>query len=236
MNAIILAAGVGLRMRDVAQRGHKAFLTIGGISIIERTIRYLHEADIYDITIVVGHKRELFKVLEDKYGVQLVVNRKYSTNNNLHSLELVLDKIGDTFIIHGDVVLFKNIFKQEENHTFFYTIYKKSRGIPLLHPVTNKQRLIEGVETYAGGDTVTTLLGISYWSKEDVHHLRTFYENCVTTKLKKKFHCEWDHEVVKLYDTFPIEAHQIDRKYAKDINLMRDYLGACYIYDQLWKK
>ena len=204
MNAIILAAGVGLRMREIAQKGHKALLPIGDNTIIERTIQHLLEANITDITIVTGHKREMFASFEKTYGVQLVYNRKYSLNNNLRSLEMVLDRIGDTFIIHADVVLYKNIFKNEEKNTFFYTILKESKGIPLLHPVVNKHRIIQDIETYAGPNEVTTLLGVCFWAKEDVVYLKDFFTNEVDEKLKKKFHCEWESIVLRLKDVFPI--------------------------------
>ena len=235
MNAVILAAGVGLRIREVALRGSKTLLPIGRIPMIERVIMYLHEAGIKDITIVTGHRKEHFLPLKEKYQVELLHNKKYSVNNNLHSLEMVLDKIGDTFIIHGDVAIFKNVFKQEEKKSFFYTIFKESRGIPLLHPEINKARVITDFYKYAGEDTVTTLLGMSYWTKEDANHLREYFATHITEKIKRKHFTEWEEEILNLSKEIPIEAHQIDRKYARDVNLMRDYLEACYIYDEYWK-
>lgn len=236
MNAVILAAGVGLRMREVARNGHKALLPIGNITIIERTIQYLLEASIEDITIVTGHRRELFEPFKKKYGVQLVYNRKYSLNNNLHSLELVLDRIGDTFIIHADVVLYKNIFKTKEEHTMFYTILKESRGVPQLHPIVNRKRIIQSIETYAGPKKEITLLGVCYWAKADVSYLKDYFEHEVSEKMKRKFRCEWESIILNLIHTFPIEGRQLDRKYARDINIMRDYYEAYLIYDQIWDK
>lgn len=236
MNAIILAAGIGLRMREISQNGHKALLPIGDKSIIERTICHLLEAGIDDITIVTGHRKELFEPLKEQYGVTLLYNRKYSLNNNLRSLEMVLDKIGDTFVIHGDVVLYKNIFNKEEDHTFFYTILKESKGVPVLHPVVNKRRIMQRIETYAGGDTVTSLLGVCFWAKQDVHYLKEFYETQISDKMKRKFLCEWESIVLELLHSFPIEGRQIDRKYARDINIMMDYYDAYCTFDQFWDK
>ncbi|MEG0274062.1 MAG: NTP transferase domain-containing protein [Longicatena sp.] len=236
MNAIILAAGVGLRMREVALQGHKAFLPIGRIPMIERLILYLHEAQISDITIVTGHMKDLFLPLKEKYKVKLVHNKKYSMNNNLHSLELVLDEVGDTFIIHGDVAIFKNVFKQKNLNSFFYTILKESRGIPLLHPEVNKSRVITNFYKYAGPEAVTTMLGISYWTKEDAVHLKEYFKENISEKIKRYHHREWEEEILNLSKKIPIEAHQLDRKYARDVNLMRDYFEACYIYDEFWKE
>lgn len=236
MNAIILAAGVGLRMRAIAQAGHKALMPIGGIPIIERTIQYLQAAGISDITIVTGHMCTLFTPLERMYGVKLLVNQKYSVNNNLYSMELILDRIHDTYLIHGDVILFKNVFMQKEQSSFFYTILKESKGIPLPYIQTDKKRIIQGYATYAGKDTITTLLGISYWTQQDAQYLRAYFHAHVNEKLKRRYHMEWEDTILGLSDEIVIEAHQLDRKYARDVNLMRDFMEARYVYDQYWKK
>ena len=85
MNAIILAAGLGSRFQDITKNNHKALLPIGGIPNVERTIQYLHESEIKDITIVVGHMHHLFNYLIDKYQVKLIYNDHYADYNNLYS-------------------------------------------------------------------------------------------------------------------------------------------------------
>ncbi|MGC6396742.1 NTP transferase domain-containing protein, partial [Pasteurella multocida] len=55
MNAIILAAGLGSRFKDVTKKIHKSLLPINGIPNIENTIQNLIEAGIDDIYIVTGH-------------------------------------------------------------------------------------------------------------------------------------------------------------------------------------
>lgn len=236
MNAVILASGVGLRMRDIAQRGHKALLPIGEFPIIERIIRYLKEAGINDITVITGHKKELFQFLQNKYDVRLLHNKKYSVNNNLRSIEMVLQEIGDTFIIHSDVVLFKNLFKNVGDRSLVYTILKESNGTPVFHPTIDKQRAITGLENYVGSEAVTTPLGISYWTKEDADVFREYFRTHVDNKLMKKFHLEWEEVLLNLHKSIEIKTQQVDRKYAKDINLIHDFLDASYIYDQLWKE
>ena len=53
-NAVILAAGYGLRMVPINQNKPKALLTIDGKPLIERLIEQLIEAGVKDITIIVG--------------------------------------------------------------------------------------------------------------------------------------------------------------------------------------
>lgn len=236
MNAVILAAGVGHRFHDLTLRNNKALLPIGGIPTIERTILYLKEAGIHDITIVTGHMHELFKPLVDRYDVVLLHNRDYSIFNNLHSLELVLDKLSNTYLIHGDVVLFKNIFKENVDTSFFYTVLKNPKGVPTKHPIITRNRKIKNIEIRTKDELITTFLGISYWNKENCEYIRTYFRDQVTIKMKKKYHGEWEDEVLKLIDEIDIEAHQIDRKYAQEMNMVDEYFQVCMNYEDHWKK
>lgn len=61
MNAIILAAGLGSRFREITQKKHKALLPLpNGIPNIEQTIIYLKQAGIHEIHIVTGYFAEQF--------------------------------------------------------------------------------------------------------------------------------------------------------------------------------
>ena len=53
-NAVILAAGPGIRMIPINTEVSKAFLEVHGERLIERTIRQLQEAGVYEIYVVVG--------------------------------------------------------------------------------------------------------------------------------------------------------------------------------------
>ena len=92
-NAIILAAGYGLRMIPINQNKPKALLSVDGKPLIERQIEHLLQVGITDITIVVGFMKEAFEYLINKYNVNLVYNKNYSSKNNLYSVACVIDKI-----------------------------------------------------------------------------------------------------------------------------------------------
>ena len=113
-SAIILAAGFGMRMVPINLETPKAFLEVKGEPLIERQIRQLHEAGIYDIYVVVGFMKEKFDYLIDTYGVKLVVNRDYAAKNNLYSLRLVLDHLSDSYIVPCDIWCAQNPFSSME--------------------------------------------------------------------------------------------------------------------------
>ncbi|MBR6955918.1 MAG: NTP transferase domain-containing protein, partial [Firmicutes bacterium] len=90
-NAVILAAGFGMRMVPINLSTPKALLEVKGEKLIERLIDQLHEVGVSDITVVVGFMKEAFEYLIDEKGVELVVNDQYGVRNNLYSLGLVTD-------------------------------------------------------------------------------------------------------------------------------------------------
>ena len=98
-NAIILAAGYGMRMTPINNDVPKALLQVKGEVLIERIIQQLHDKQIYDINIVVGFMKEKFEYLIDKFGVNLIVNPEYDRKNNLSSLYLTNSRISNTYII-----------------------------------------------------------------------------------------------------------------------------------------
>ena len=118
-NAVILAAGFGMRMVPINLETPKAFLEVKGEVLIERQIRQLHEAGITDITVVVGFMKEKFEYLIDEVGVRLVVNRDYSSKNNLFSMNLVADRLGGTYVVPCDIRCRSNPFSAHELYSWY---------------------------------------------------------------------------------------------------------------------
>lgn len=118
-SAIILAAGYGLRIVPLCRDIPKALLEVNGSPLIERLIEQLHQAEIFDISIVVGYKKEQFEYLIDKYKVQLVVNTNYHDMNNMHSLSLVSHKLGNSYIVPCDIWCENNPFSNIELYSWY---------------------------------------------------------------------------------------------------------------------
>lgn len=76
-NAIILAAGYGLRMVPINREIPKGLIEVNHEPLLERLIKQLHEAGIHRIDVVVGFMKEQYEYLIDQYGVNLIVNRDY---------------------------------------------------------------------------------------------------------------------------------------------------------------
>lgn len=155
-NAIILAAGLGMRMVPMNQTAPKALLKVKGERLIDRIIRQLHDVGIYDITVVVGFMMESLEYLIDEYGVELVVNPDYAESGNIHSLALVADRIHNTYIIPCDIWCGQNPFRPSELYSWYMVSDRTEEGTGVR--VNRKNELVT-IPTKSVGNTV---IGISY--------------------------------------------------------------------------
>ena len=89
--AIILSAGKTSRFFKPLYDKPKGLFEYRGECLIERQIRQLLEADIRDITVVIGYEKEQYFFLQEKYSVKLVINENYASTGSLASLFTVLN-------------------------------------------------------------------------------------------------------------------------------------------------
>ncbi|WP_031556599.1 NTP transferase domain-containing protein [Lachnospira multipara] len=118
-NAIILAAGYGMRMVPINTELPKGLIQVRGETLVERLIKQLHEAGITKITLVAGFMKELYEFLMDEYDVDILVNPMYHERNNLHSLALASRLINGTYIIPCDMYFEENPFRKSELYSWY---------------------------------------------------------------------------------------------------------------------
>ena len=109
INAIILAAGSGIRLDEYTQDIPKTLVDINGKSILERQISLLRKHKVNEIFVVTGYKKEKY-ILKD---VEYFFNHKYSETEQLTSMMVARRKIfGDVLIIFGDIIFDSDILQQ----------------------------------------------------------------------------------------------------------------------------
>lgn len=229
MNAIILAAGLGSRFKEITKETHKALLPINNIPNIERTIQYLKEANISDIIIVTGYLSEKFHYLKEKYGCKLIHNNKYQEYNNIYSFYVAKDYFNNTFIIDSDVVLFKNIFIEKPTKSSYFVINRpKSEDkewVPLLDDGKVKEIKITN-------DYLPSLLGISYWIENESNKIKKHLNKYISNEKLENSKLYWDNipmEIIKEMDVTTIklsldDAYEMDNleHYNFILNKMKD--------------
>lgn len=169
-NAVILAAGPGIRMIPINTEVPKAFLEIDGEPLIERLLKQLHEAGIWDVYVVTGYKKEQFEYLIDDYGVQLIVNPDYSLKNNLYSLRLAAAHLDNSYILPCDIWCGKNPFSSHELYSW-YMVSEQADEAGMVR-ANRKGELVR----VPRGQSGNAMPGIAYLLKDDCDALRTRME------------------------------------------------------------
>jgi choline kinase len=108
MKAIILAAGVGKRFREVTDQRPKCLIEIQGKTLLERTLQALSKAGVRDAVIVIGYRREMIKqtIGPTCAGVQVryVVNERYEKGAILSLWSARAEFDDDIIIMDADVL------------------------------------------------------------------------------------------------------------------------------------
>ena len=98
--AVIIAAGLGMRLKDHFDLKPKGFLEIGNLPIIERSINILLKNNINKIIIGTGYMSEYFEKLAKKYSqIKCIKNKEYFTTGNVYTLYNMKDHINDDFLL-----------------------------------------------------------------------------------------------------------------------------------------
>ena len=115
IKAIILAAGVGSRIRPLTDNCPKSLLKINGKTILEMMLSHIQACGINEVVFVLGYLQNQIKdYVKTQFPdliVQFITNEKYEVTNTGYSLMLTKDFIQDsTFIkFDADVVFDINI-------------------------------------------------------------------------------------------------------------------------------
>ncbi len=165
-NAIILAAGFGMRMVPINMETPKGLLEVKGETLIERIILQLHEVEVTNIYIVVGFMKEQYEYLIDKYGVNLVVNSDYATKNNLHSIKRVLKYLSNSYVIPCDIWCAKNPFSPSEFYSWYMVTDKVDDDSAVR---VNRKNELVSVSNEKGGNA---MIGISYLAEQEATIVR----------------------------------------------------------------
>lgn len=104
--AILMAAGMGTRMRPLTDSMPKPLIEVNGKPMIETVLDGLMKRGVQDITIMTGYLADKFQVLKEKYPkIKILVNPDYQTVNNISSLYYARQALrgADCFICEADL-------------------------------------------------------------------------------------------------------------------------------------
>ncbi|MBQ8828407.1 MAG: aminotransferase class I/II-fold pyridoxal phosphate-dependent enzyme, partial [Clostridia bacterium] len=110
MQAVILAAGMGKRLKDLTQNNTKCMVKVNGVTLIDRMLHQLEKQNLTRIVVVVGYEGQklidYISTLGIKTPIVYVDNPIYNKTNNIYSLGLAKDYLceEDTLLFESDLI------------------------------------------------------------------------------------------------------------------------------------
>ena len=212
-SAIILAAGVSLRMLPLNTSLPKPLLSINDEILIERIIKQLHETNIKNIYIIVGYEKEKFEYLIDQYDVHLIVNPDFASDNNSYSLFLARNHLSNSYIIPGDLYFKTNPFKSLEDESYY--LFSTSSTNNDFFSITSKRQIVK--RNINDNRKHYKAIGLAYIAKRDSTTCQSLLEKLI----QGHFNTYWE-EILLLDDGLKLKPTYLDDTLYKEINTFED--------------
>lgn len=180
MQAIILAAGMGKRLRDLTKNNTKCMIKVNGVTLIERMLKQLDDLDLNQIVIVVGYQgqklMDYISSLSIKTKVVFVSNDIYDRTNNIYSLYLAKNYLleDDTLLLESDLIFEDRALKILVNDPY-----------PSLALIAKYESWMDGtVVTIDENNNIKNFLGKKQFKFEDA---KEYYKTVNIYKFSKEF-------------------------------------------------
>lgn len=177
--AILMAAGLGSRMRPLTETIPKPLVKVHNKPMIETVLDGLKNRGICEFYVVTGYLGDQFQYLEEKYdGLRIVENNEYETVNNISSIRAVSDILkrteNDVFICEADLyVRDRNLFKVTLDHSCYFGKMVKGHSDDWVFNLDDKGRIVRVGKV---GDDCYNMVGIAYFKSLDARLLGHFID------------------------------------------------------------
>ena len=198
MNAIVLAAGEGKRLRPLTNNKPKCFVELFGKTLLEWQLSVFKKCGIKEICIVTGHYSEMIEHL----GLDYVVNRDFKTTNMMESLFCARDRFSESTIVSYSDIIFNNaileslINAKEDFSVIIDKNWRECWEMRFDDPVNDAESLRTDDEGYITsiGKKVTTIseiegqyIGLMKFQNNAINKISKFYDKCKNeSEIKKK--------------------------------------------------
>lgn len=180
MQAVILAAGMGKRLKELTSNATKCMVEVNGVTMIERVLGQLDKQNLSRIIIVVGYEAkkliEYTNTLNIKTKIQFVDNDVYYKTNNIYSLYLAKDYLieEDTLLLESDLIFQDGILEKLISNPY-----------PSLALVAKFESWMDGtVVTIDEENNIKNFLSKSDFKFEDI---KNYYKTVNIYKFSKEF-------------------------------------------------
>ncbi len=219
MRAIILAAGMGTRLRAITLDTPKPLIKVNNRPLIETQIEYLNQIGVTDITVVVGYLAEKFDYLKSKYGVTIIFNEFYDKYNNIYTMKLVIDRLANSYVIDADIFITHNFLLKNPQSSFYFSGKKDTTGEWALEFDENNNVFA----IYDSNGSEYIMSGVSFWSDSDAKLLQDKLIEKIDRNPDDWANLYWDDIVKDNLSLLNVKIEKISTNAWYEIDSLNDY-------------
>ncbi len=221
--AILMAAGLGQRMRPLTDKMPKPLVPVHGKPMIETVIDGLRGRGVNRFIVVTGYLAEQFGYLEDKYeNLTVIKNEYFMTVNNISSIyaasDILVDTDSDVFICEADLyVSDRTIFDAKLTRSCYYGRMVKGHSDDWLFEQDENGRI---TRVGKGGDDLYNMVGIAYFTRDDARCLG----RCIKDAWGKEGYEDlfWDDVVDRNLDKLDLTVHPVNEGQLVEIDTVEE--------------
>ena len=234
LRALIIAAGLGSRLKKHTENLPKCMLDFGGKTLLQRQLDSYKKCGISNISLIRGHKKEKINYK----GIKYFENTDYKNNNVLNSIFYAEKAINGNIIISYSDILFESSVVQrvlDSDHDISVTVDIDWRGYYVGrkdHPISEAENVI------FNSNNEVEKIGKINTGKEEVHG--EFIGMIKLSNRGTEIFKEHFHRLKKIYWNKPFQRAKIFQKaYLTDFIQELVDIGIkvhCVIIESGWKE
>ncbi len=232
MKAVILAAGMGNRLRPITNKIPKAFLEIDKKKLIIHSLENLNNAGFSEVIIVVGYLSDLFREeIGDKYQdlkIKYVLNPDYSNTGSMYSLSQTEGFIDDDILLLESDLLYEKralqtLFDSNDPNVILVTSFSGSGDEVFICVNENNELTGLGKKITEKNKAIGELVGIM---KLSLDFLNQLYEKAKEHYVNNEMQYHYEEVIYKLSKTYPIKCRLIEDLRWIEIDTEEDFKRA----------
>lgn len=222
-NAIVMASGLGTRMRPLTLTRPKPLIEVKGTPIIETILKALCAGGVNHIYVVVGYLKEQFAYLTKKYpNCTLIENPDYASVNNISSIYYALDVLlqGDCYICEADLYLSnQDLFVRLPNCSGYFGKFVAGFSDDWLFDTDKNGRI---TRVGKGGLDRFNMAGISYFTAKDAQIIASAVKDAYGRNGYEKLF--WDDVVNEILSILNLRVFPVSLQDITEIDTLKDLM------------